>query len=274
MIQSKSSRILQQFGNAVQPAALGAFRCQRPVLAGHRLKHTERPAGAAEFPNDDYIPINFLQRTVLSVGTGLSSFFDPTRAESIAVFGEVTAEHALESIYESMLKDPEGAEVLREKPRINSQTIDLESLSKLPSHTFGKTYHDFLESNQVTPDSRLPVRFIEDPELAYVMQRYREIHDLVHAVTGQPTNMLGEVVVKWIEAIQTGLPMCVTGALFGATRLKPKQRKKYVQTHLPWAIEVGRKSRPLLNIYYERRWEDRVDDLRNYISPLLNKPPK
>jgi hypothetical protein len=32
----------------------------------------------------------------------------------------------------------------------------------------------------------------------------------------------GEVTVKWVEAIQTRLPMCVGGALFGALRLYPK----------------------------------------------------
>ena len=43
----------------------------------------------------------------------------------------------------------------------------------------------------VTPDTRTPVQFVDDIELAYVMQRYREIHDLVHTVLGMPTNMLG-----------------------------------------------------------------------------------
>jgi ubiquinone biosynthesis protein Coq4 len=34
---------------------------------------------------------------------------------------------------------------------------------------------------------------MEDPQLAYVMTRYRETHDLVHTVLGMPTNMLGEL---------------------------------------------------------------------------------
>lgn len=66
------------------------------------------------------------------------------------------------------------------------------------------------------------MRFINDPDLAYVMTRYRECHDLVHVILGMPTNMLGEVAVKWIEAFNFGLPMCYTGAVFGAARLKPK----------------------------------------------------
>lgn len=45
---------------------------------------------------------------------------------------------------------------------------------------------------KVTPDTRADVKFVDDEELAYVMQRYREVHDLLHTILGMPTNMLGE----------------------------------------------------------------------------------
>lgn len=50
-----------------------------------------------------------------------------------------------------------------------------------------------LIQQNVSPDTRLPVRFVDDADLAYVMQRYRETHDLVHTLLGCPTNMLGIV---------------------------------------------------------------------------------
>ena len=68
----------------------------------------------------------------------------------------------------------------------------------------------------------MQVRFIDNAELAYIMTRYRECHDLVHTALGMPTNMLAEVAVKWIEALNNGLPMCYGGAIFGAARLRPK----------------------------------------------------
>lgn len=37
------------------------------------------------------------------------------------------------------------------------------------------------------------VRYVSDSDLAYVLQRYREIHDLLHVLTGMPTNVLGEL---------------------------------------------------------------------------------
>jgi len=72
---------------------------------------------------------------------------------------------------------------------------------------------------RASPDERPPVQFVDNVELAYIMRRYREIHDLVHVVLGQPTNMLGEVTVKMFEGLQTGLFMCATGGILGAVRL-------------------------------------------------------
>lgn len=52
----------------------------------------------------------------------------------------------------------------------------------------------FLSPQHVTPDSRADVKFVDNEELAYVMQRYREVHDLLHTLLGMPTNMLGKPV--------------------------------------------------------------------------------
>ena len=73
-----------------------------------------------------------------------------------------------------------------------------------------------------SPDARLPVHYVDDPDLVYVMLRYRQCHDLFHTVLGMKPNMLGECVVKVVEGIQLGLPMCVMGGVFGPVRLGPK----------------------------------------------------
>lgn len=36
-----------------------------------------------------------------------------------------------------------------------------------------------------SPDARAPVRFVDDPELMYIMLRYRQCHDMFHTVTGK-----------------------------------------------------------------------------------------
>ena len=54
------------------------------------------------------------------------------------------------------------------------------------------------------------------------MTRYRECHDLFHTLLGMPTNLLGEIVVKWVEGIQLRLPLGLFGGLFAPVRLGPK----------------------------------------------------
>nr|XP_013811111.1 PREDICTED: ubiquinone biosynthesis protein COQ4 homolog, mitochondrial-like [Apteryx mantelli mantelli] len=124
----------------------------------------------------------------------------------------------------------------------------------------------FASCRKVSPDTRMPAKFVDDEELAYVIQRYREVHDLMHTLLGMPTNMLGEVVVKWFEAIQTGLPMCVLGAAFGPVRLSARKLRVLATELLPWAIQSGRNANCILNIYYEQRWEQTVESLREEIG--------
>ncbi|XP_073841934.1 coenzyme Q4 [Musca autumnalis] len=212
------------------------------------------------------IEINSFQRILLGAGSSIAALVDPRRHDMIASLGETTGEHALQQILHTMRASDEGQRILQQKPRINTRTVNLERLRQLPQNTFGRSYVQFLDDNQVTPDSRMEVRFMDDPELAYIMTRYRECHDLVHAILDMPTNMLGEVAVKWVEALNTGLPMCYGGAVFGALRLRPKQRKQYLSTYLPWAIKNGRKAKPLMSVYWEERWEQDVEELRKELQ--------
>ncbi|XP_075690861.1 ubiquinone biosynthesis protein COQ4 homolog, mitochondrial isoform X2 [Rhinoderma darwinii] len=214
-----------------------------------------------------HIPTNTLQKLLLSAGSAFMSLYDPYRHDMIAVLGETTGTLALRSLREKMSQDPEGAQILHERPRICMSNLDIERFRELPDGTFGREYIRFLDVNHVTPDTRMPVKFVDDQELAYVAQRYREVHDLMHTLLGMPTTMLGEVVVKWFEAVQTGLPMCMLGAVFGPLRLSARRNKKVIEL-VPWAVRSGSNARCVLNIYYEKRWEQTVVSLREEIGIL------
>ncbi|XP_055315723.1 uncharacterized protein LOC129575755 [Sitodiplosis mosellana] len=217
-------------------------------------------------PQHDYIHISNFQRLILSVGSSVAALVNPHRHDMIACLGETTGIEVLQKTLQLMKVSPEGSQILAERPRINSEIIDLNALGRLPTDTFGYAYKKFLDDNNVTPDSRMPVKFLNDPELMYVMTRYRECHDLIHTVLGMPTNMLGEVTVKWIEAINIGLPMCYGGAVFGAMRLRPKQRENYRQHYLPWALNNSKHLKPLMNVYWEKRWDQKIDELRKELN--------
>ncbi|CAK9829497.1 Ubiquinone biosynthesis protein COQ4 homolog, mitochondrial [Anthophora retusa] len=218
------------------------------------------------------VSLSWVQRAILTGGAAAISLLNPFRGDMIACLGETTGAEALSHCQRQMIATAEGRRILAEQPRINSSTVDLSALKGLPEGTVGRIYRDFLDVNNVSPDSRTPVRFVQEPELAYVMQRYRETHDIFHAVLLMPTTMLGEVTVKWIEALQLRLPMCLNGAIFGAYRLRPRQRKLYIEHHLPWAINTGIRAKFLLGIYFEERWEQPIVDFHREMNivPLVS----
>ena len=136
---------------------------------------------------------------------------DPSRGDMVATFGETTGHFALKTMRNKMAADPVGRQILTDKPRIRTSSVDVDYLSSLPENTFGRVYAQFLSSRGFSPDERPDVHYVDDPELAYVMLRYRECHDLFHVILDAHTNMLGEIAVKWVEGIQLGLPMCILG---------------------------------------------------------------
>ncbi|XP_014787763.1 ubiquinone biosynthesis protein COQ4 homolog, mitochondrial isoform X1 [Octopus bimaculoides] len=219
-----------------------------------------------------HIKLTNVQRTLLTIGSAAMCLYNPKRDDMISTFGETTGHYALKKIKSKMLQDPEGCLVLKEKPIINTENIDYEYLNNLPDGTLGKEYWRFLNYNGFDPDGRRPVHFVDDPDLVYIMLRYRQTHDLIHALLGMPPHMLGEVVVKWIEALQTGLPMCITAAVFGPLRLGPKHSQLYWSEFMPWAIRCGRNSKFLLSVYFEKYWEENVVDLRQKLN--IEPPPK
>ncbi|XP_061118875.1 ubiquinone biosynthesis protein COQ4 homolog, mitochondrial isoform X2 [Conger conger] len=262
--------------NAARRTTRGPLWAVFPVSLGQH-QHTDLGSGV----NYDrlyrgHISTNPLQKALLSVGSGLAALHDPYRHDMVAVLGETTGHLTLLKLRDRMKNDPEGDSILRERPRIRLSTLDLSHMRTLPDGSLGREYLRFLEDNRVTPDSRADVKFVDSEELAYVMQRYREVHDLLHTLLGMPTNMLGEVAVKWFEAAQTGLPMCILGAVLGPLRLSGRRLQPLVTSLGPWALRSGSRARCVLNVFYERRWDQSLESLREELGiepPPPLKPP-
>ena len=72
----------------------------------------------------------------------------------------------------------------------------------MPTGTFGHAYAQFMGSRNFQADDRPPVRFLEDPELAFVAARAREVHDFWHVLFGCHTNVFGELALKAVEFVQ------------------------------------------------------------------------
>lgn len=169
-----------------------------------------------------------------------------------------------------MLRSPTGRRILRDRPRLTSTSLNLPRLRSLAPNTVGRAYVGWLDREGVTPDTRSAVRYIDDEECAYVMQRYRESHDFLHALTGLPIVREGEVALKAFEWANTGLPM--TGlSMFSALTLNRAGRRRFVEIYLPWALRNGWRAEDVINVYWEEELESDVDALRARLG--VERPP-
>ena len=82
------------------------------------------------------------------------------------------------------------------------------------------------------------------------MTRYREIHDFLHVLTGLPPTVEGELALKTLEAVQTGLPMAALSAIAGPLSLRdPRRIAQWYGGAAPavaaWAAICGQRSVPI-----------------------------
>ena len=83
----------------------------------------------------------------------------------IAALGETTAGSSLTRLRDVMLESAEGRRILKERPCVNSNTINMNRLAQYPEGSFGRAYVTWLERCGVTPDSRERVGI---PALGYL----------------------------------------------------------------------------------------------------------
>ncbi|KAL3767899.1 hypothetical protein ACHAWO_001795 [Cyclotella atomus] len=228
-------------------------------------------------------PLSPLQRITTLIHSSITALNDPTRADAVAAVGEVTGSYALANMRNQMQNDAVGKRILQERPVVDEQ-IAKRAFELLNRHnqqigntsdatsnnpiTFAAAYATFLQTHNFDPEERSPIRFIPNPELAYVMTRYRQCHDYFHVLTGLPPTVLGELALKWLELMQTGLPLAALSATGGSLRLDEKEREILWNVYFPWAVRVGREMRSggLMCVYYEEEMETDLEVLRGRIG--------
>ncbi|XP_026192021.1 ubiquinone biosynthesis protein COQ4 homolog, mitochondrial [Cyclospora cayetanensis] len=148
----------------------------------------------------------------------INAVLRPKEDLHIATLSEMFVESQLERMRQFMMcegQEEEGREILKQRPLFDDRFIDYEGLRRLPENTLGYALMKFLDGNSLHAGHRQPVRFVEDEELAYILTRYRQLHDVMHAAFGMGISVESEVALKLIEFHQTGLPMTLLSAAFG-----------------------------------------------------------
>lgn len=113
----------------------------------------------------------------------------------------------------------------------------------------------------MSTDKKYSVQYIDDEQCAYMLQRYRECHDIVHSVLDiSGTFVEIEVALKGFEFLNTCLP--ITGlSLLAAMKLKPKEIKRFWNIYRLWPIKNGLSLPPITNIYWKEELTTDSDTL-------------
>jgi len=159
-----------------------------------------------------------------------------------------------------MAADATGARLLAARPVITDAT--LQACWDCPPASFGAAYAQFMGARAFAPRDRPPVRFVDEAELAWVARRAREAHDLWHVLFACSTSVEGELRLKAVEAVQTGLPSAALAALVGPLRLPPASRRRLLQRGLPWALRAGSQAVDLMCVDYEAHLGEALDVVR------------
>lgn len=96
------------------------------------------------------------------------------------------------------------------------------------------------------------------------MLRYRQTHDLYHTLFSLPPTLPHELSLKVLEFSNMSLPVALLSSVFGPLRLKRKET--WTRDWVPWALRTGREGRSLVTVYWEKRWEQGIGELRRELG--------
>jgi ubiquinone biosynthesis protein COQ4 len=116
-----------------------------------------------------------------------------------------------------------GRAVLDESRRLFDRLSDRSSLAALPKGSLGRAYYDFMASENLSAEGLVEMSKVRRPPapdgVTLFRERNREMHDLLHVVTGYGRDPLGEACLVAFSYAQTGLKGFAVIAVFAARRI-------------------------------------------------------
>ncbi|KAL5370275.1 hypothetical protein CPHLJ_1g380 [Cryptosporidium parvum] len=175
----------------------------------------------------NYIPITQFEKVLLSVTSCVEGLKNPTDSNSVACITELTSNRALRRLQILMNSTPDGRRIIKNRPLIDSSKYSIKDLMAFPDDSLGRRYGEFLTTYNLEID-RDPVRYVNSEDLAYVLTRFRQIHDILHTAFELNITVESEVTLKLFEFLHAGIPFGAIGAFMGLfitpiLKVRPKE---------------------------------------------------
>jgi len=161
---------------------------------------------------------------------GLKLLINPDgNIKSLIYLGDqVTRTKAYAETANKLLEDEEFC--LMYQQREGLQQITLEGLSMMPDESFGSEVYRFYKEHNldIYPMGRMEIK----TPAAYMCERTRKIHDMLHVFLGYGTDLIGEAKVNAFVAAQTKAPisfLILAGILLKIVFKQPRHFLELVQ---------------------------------------------
>jgi ubiquinone biosynthesis protein COQ4 len=189
---------------------------------------------------------------------------DSTKTHEIHRVEEITGRPRFRQLIARMQETPEGRRLMDERPELSSEHVDYGHLRALPATTLGGAYARHLDSNGITADYQAAAtRHVDDPDMAYLMRRFRQTHDVWHTLLGLGIAGHEEVVIHSFSFGQLRLPVSALIMFFGTMKHIVLERRWGALRHsMLDAYRAGRSAAPLMPVYWEDLWDQPLPTVR------------
>jgi ubiquinone biosynthesis protein COQ4 len=196
---------------------------------------------------------------------------DSGKTSEIHRVEEITGRPRFRELLRRMMDTPEGQRLLAERPELSSAHVDYDRLRRLPATTLGGAYARHLDDNSITADYQAAAtQLVDDPDVAYLMRRFRQTHDVWHALLGIGITGHEEVLIHWFSYGQLQLPVSALIMLFGSLKhLVLEKRWDALRRSTLEAYHAGRDAAPLMPVYWEDQWDAPLEGRARYgVRPM------
>jgi len=189
---------------------------------------------------------------------------DSAKTREIHRVGELTGQPRFRQLLAELAGTAEGRRLLAERPELNAERVDFARLRRLPRGTLGAAYAGHLDDHGLTANAEDTLTtLVDDPDIAYLMRRGRQVHDVWHALLGLGITGHEEVLVHCFTYGQLRLPVSAMIIFFGSLKhFVLEQRWAALRHSTREAYRAGRAAAPLLPVIWEDLWEQPLERVR------------
>jgi ubiquinone biosynthesis protein COQ4 len=160
-----------------------------------------------------------------------------------------------------------GRAVLAERRRLLDRLTDRAALAALPEGTLGRAYHDFMATENLSAEGLVEASKFRETlpageDMTLFRERNREMHDLLHIVTGYGRDPLGEACLTAFSFAQTGSKGFAAIAIIASHRISRARPGHAVRRAVFEGYRRGRRASWLVAADWENLLAEPVDTIR------------